>query len=206
MNQMELTLRSFMQQSYKPPTIISELWDREDVTPDIEKIRYHRYIPIVVYCNLKGCFDFGHKVFEKSLFLGEAMTASNNFRMYTDATGDAVVIQRSMNAISSTWLRVRGHAWAIPPETLCSLDRYFQNDYKMFRKKVSFFLLDQVVNTTRKGKTINPSVPCYMYLGSPDYYFLGQNAKGLKMKNVMTPVSTGNNKKSSYYSHWQGLY
>ncbi len=203
---------NMFQPTYKLRSIISELWDRSDVTPDLVDIRKCEYIPVFIYDNLKGSFDHAPKVFENSIYLGDAFSAAENFKMYTNAAGDAIVFPKVNHSLNKSWGKIKGCVWAVPPETLMVLDRYHENTYHYLRRKFNYFLTDQVEQVTRKGNTLRPSLSCWTYVGMYQYYFPqgNDNPFGLKLKNILVSYSHGKNgmngKEKTYYSHWQGLY
>lgn len=189
---------------YSAPIIISDLINRIDTTPDITKLRHYKYIPLAVYDDLRGSFDFAPKLFEKSEFLGDGFSSTDSYKMYTDANGQAIAFTRNQGFNNAHgWYKIKVNIWACPPEVILALDKYYYNNNRMFRKKCNYFLTEQVVKTTIKGKVLHPSLSCYTYLGLPEYY----KNRELKAKNALTTYSVESPLNSkSYYSHMKGLY
>lgn len=148
----------------KPVKIIEELQKRERYTPDFKKLRLQEDIPVFVYDQFR-MNGTNNRLLRDSKYLGCAVTAHNGFVMR--GYNQPIVVEQN-NKLADWRGKIKGEVYAVPPETILTIDKQKMNTMTCQRKMVTVFLTEQHYNT-KKGKK-HPSIKAWMYLARREHF------------------------------------
>ena len=154
-------------------TLIWKLMQRQELTPDFNKLKFHKYIPIFVYDQLMTSWKSSIILQKQGVkYLGMGKTAAEAYtfhKYYNLSAGQGVsnpyyVVLPDNKKHSTARGHILGDVYAVPPTVLLTLDKLYNNGTLFYRKSTSVFLSDQ------RDKKSNgyPCKGCFMYLGVPE--------------------------------------
>ena len=159
--------------------ILSNLYRRQDRTPDFHELRMHDYVALFVYDTMKKGF-LQDDYLKNSHYLGKGYTITDKYYMNVTAGNGNAVIFKEDNPHSMKSGKIRGEVYAVKPELLLDIDSYHQNGIMYDREQRNIVLQDQRLETG--GKSFIPTRRCHLYIGRWEHWKIYNTRSGMLIR------------------------